>query len=563
LELPCVKPASILDRDSEYSFITTTIPAFLSTRHRLAECALVAIVHSLDFRVCAVRASLKVSGNRLTAGLSTGLAAGVAGAALLGSIGAALAECKPSHVKAPYFIRTMGPCGFNSETLSFRGKPAQQAMCLMRGMDATRNLAPTLEGLPPGLAKRVGETTDLPSRELLSDYLSKLNLEWDFAMYLWQPVARARDNDPDAPMAKYFVIHDTSGPNYGHRDFPGDINTNPKINNLKSFVCYDEWGKAHVVIDRMGDILVNHDFSIPWRETKFEQAAEFGGTLKGLFIHNEMIQPRRAGPHGGDSQSPDPAFTPAQYDRLALVYTVVSVRAGRWLIPAFHAALDADIRNGHDDPLNFKVESFADSIDRLMDKLQGSGQFQASNATTETDAQPDSPAAANGGFWVDALWGTPHKAAVVASPATSPAASSDDPPKLNLPSSADSSTEPVTNAGGSSAASGAASNAIIVPGPLMAVKPPAPHEAAQREKVAERSSEPPHREKSADTCTTHRVRGHLHRVCEPDRAAGHEHGKHAARTAERNSSQRGSGARHRGADSHQHSAGASSRHRRS
>jgi hypothetical protein len=563
LELPCVKPASILDRDSEYPFITTRIPAFLSTRHRLAECALVAIVHSLDFRVCAVRASLKASGNRLAAGLSTGLAAGVAGAALLGSIGAALAECKPSHFKAPYFIRTMGPCGFNSETLSFRGAPAQQAMCLMRGMDTTRNLAPMLEGLPPGLAKRVGETTDLPSREVLSDYLSKLNLEWDFAMYLWQPIARARDNDPDAPMAKYFVVHDTSGPNYGHRDFPDDINTNPKINNLKSFVCYDEWGKAHVVIDRMGDILVNHDFSIPWRETKFEQAAEFGGALKGLFVHIEMIQPRRAGPHGGDSQSPDPAFTPAQYDRLALVYTAVSVRAGRWLIPAFHAALDADIRNGHDDPLNFRVDSFADSLDRLMEKLQGSGQFQASNATTETDAQPDSPPDASGGFWVDALWSTPHKTVMASATAPSPAPSSDEPPKLNLSSAADSPAKSATNADGSPATSDAASSAAAVPGSPTAVKPPAPRDGGPHEKVVERSSAPSHREKSADTCTIHRVKGHSRRVCEPDRAAAHEHAKHAVRTAERNSSERGSGARHHGASSHQRSAGASSRHRRS
>ena len=152
----------------------------------------------------------------------------------------------------PYFIKTMGQCGFDSETLSFRGAPAQQAMCLMRGMDTTRNLGPTLEGLPPGLAKRVGETTGLPSREVLSAYLSKLDLEWSFAAYLWQPLSHARDNDPDAPAAKYFVIHDTSGPYYGHRDFPDDINVNPKVNNLRSFACADEWGKAHVVAQPHG-----------------------------------------------------------------------------------------------------------------------------------------------------------------------------------------------------------------------------------------------------------------------------------------------------------------------
>ena len=49
---------------------------------------------------------------------------------------------------------------------------------------------------------------------------------------------------------------------------------------------------------------------------------------------------------------------------------IASVRAGRWLVPAFHAAIDAHIRNGHDDPLNFDVQSFANSLDGVMAALQ-------------------------------------------------------------------------------------------------------------------------------------------------------------------------------------------------
>ncbi len=507
-----------------------------------------------------MRTSLKVSGNRLACGLSAALTAGLASAVLIGTTALAFAECRPNHFRAPYFIRTMGRCNFDIETLSFHGMPAQQAMCLMRGMDATRNLGPTLEGLPPGLAKRVGESSGLPSRETLSAYLSKLDLEWDFAMYLWQPISRAHDNDPDAPMAKYFVIHDTSGPNYGHRAFPDDINTTSKINNLKTFACNDEWGKAHVVINRLGDSLLNHDFAIPWRETKFEQAAEFGGALKGLFVHIEMIQPRRAGAGGGDGHSPDPAFTPAQYDRLALVYTVASVRAGHWLIPAFHAALDADIRNGHDDPLNFKVENFADSIDRLMEQLQGTGQYQASNATTATDAQPYAPSAVREGFWVDALWGTSHK---ILPP---PAAVADNPPKLNIPDSGD---NPAPSAEAASAPPPAAPSIAAIPSPAnitaqksVATDKSAGHEPAANDKLASRESEPARKEKSAETCNTHRVKGHVRRVCEPDRTAAHDHGKRSVRTADRGSSDKGN-VRHRGGDSHQHHAGASGRHRRS
>ena len=292
---------------------------------------------------------------------------------LLGSVQAGLSnECKPHHFRAPFFVKTMGACAFDPETLSYAGTPVEQAMCLMRGMDATRNLGPPLQSLPPGLTTRIGQTTGLPSRETLSRFLSGQNLETDFAAHLWEPVSRANDNDPDAPMARYFVIHDTSGPNYGHRGFPDNIDTDPQYENLADYACSDGWGRAHIFVNRTGDMLVAHDYSIAWRETKFEQAAEFGGALQGLFLHNELIQPRRSAPgHGGrnDAQSPDPAFTPAQYDRLALLYTIASVRRGQWLIPAFHAAIDADIPNGHDDPLNFDIDSFAGSLDRLAEKL--------------------------------------------------------------------------------------------------------------------------------------------------------------------------------------------------
>jgi len=215
------------------------------------------------------------------------------------------ADCKPDHFRPPFFVNTMGPCAFDWGALSFQGDPAQQARCLMRGMDKSRNLGPALESLPAALEQRVGLDRGLPSREALSRYLSKHDLEWDFAAYLWQPISRANDNDPDAPMARYFVIHDTSGPNYGRRPFPSDINGEAIFNKLADFKCDDGWGKAHVVINRTGEMLLSHELSIPWRETRFEQAANFAGTLKGLFLHTELIQPRKSAGrgrgNGGDS----------------------------------------------------------------------------------------------------------------------------------------------------------------------------------------------------------------------------------------------------------------------
>jgi hypothetical protein len=295
---------------------------------------------------------------------------------------AVLAGCKPDHFKPPFFIKSMGVCSFDSETLRYAGTPVEQAMCLMRGMDASRNLLPRLPSLPAPLASRIGQTTGLPSRAALSNYLAEQDLEGDFGDYLWLPVSRAHNNDLDSPMARYFVIHDTSGPNYRHRPFPDDIDESPKFNDLRRFYCPDGWAKAHVFISRTGELLVGHDYSVAWRETKFEQAAEFGDALQGLFLHNELIQPRRSvRGHGGrnDARTPDPAFTAAQYDRLALVYVVASVRAERWLVPAFHAAIDAQIPNGHDDPLNFDIDSFARSLDSLMVTLGRRDRVQASH----------------------------------------------------------------------------------------------------------------------------------------------------------------------------------------
>jgi hypothetical protein len=311
--------------------------------------------------------------------------------------------CKPNHFRPPFVIKTMGPCKFDPITLSFAGAPADQARCLMRGMDRTRNLNPALPNLPPGLANRVGSTAGLPSRDALSRYLaSRGDLQGQFGVYLPAPLSSAGDDDAEMPQARYFVIHDTSGPRYGHRAFPDDINTTSHINNLKNFECDDGWGKAHVVVSRTGAMLLNHDFQIPWRETKFELAANFLGALKGLFVHTELVQPRRsAGSASNDARSPDPAFTVAQYDALALLYTIASARRGQWLIPAFHAAIDGDIPNGHDDPLNFDIASFAESVDRVVEILDTPAELQAAIEAAAQNppadivtAAPDQPASA-------------------------------------------------------------------------------------------------------------------------------------------------------------------------
>ena len=301
------------------------------------------------------------------------LSVALALAMLCGAFDAAdAANCRPKRPRPPIVLKSMGPCEFNSETASFRGEPADQLRCLLRPLDRSRNLAPMLDAVPAAFAERAGQTTGLPTREALLTLLSRLDLEMDFGTYLWQPVARARDNDPEAAPARYLVIHDTSGPNYGRRPWPANLDEHPRINNLRNFRCADGWEVAHVVINRRGEMLLGHELAVPWRATKFERAKSFGTTLKGLFLHVELIQPRRAAPGRGrrnDALAPTPGFSDAQYDRLALVYTIASVRAERWLIPAFHAPIDAGIRGGHDDPQNFDLDAFATSLEALLVRL--------------------------------------------------------------------------------------------------------------------------------------------------------------------------------------------------
>ena len=297
----------------------------------------------------------------------------LAAATLCGSALEAYAQnCRPRSPRPPTPLAGMGVCEFNHETFSYAGEPAQQAKCLMRAADKTRNLSPQLESIPATLAGRVGQDIGLPERSALSAHLAESGLTYDFASFLWLPLSRARDNDPEAPQARYFVIHDTSAPFLGWSPFPADIDTNEKINNLARFACKDDWAIAHVFINRTGAMMLGRELSEPWRATKFERGTPFGNDLRGLFLHIELIQPRGVASHirgRNDARAPTPGFSAAQYERLALVYTIASVRAGRWLIPAFHTAIDAGIRGGHDDPQNFDIGTFAASIDRLIGKL--------------------------------------------------------------------------------------------------------------------------------------------------------------------------------------------------
>ena len=67
-------------------------------------------------------------------------------------------------------------------------------------------------------------------------------------------------------------FHDTSTPNYRAQPWPASIDDDPKINNLARYECDNKIERAHIFINRQGAILLAHDFTVPWRATKFEIA---------------------------------------------------------------------------------------------------------------------------------------------------------------------------------------------------------------------------------------------------------------------------------------------------
>jgi hypothetical protein len=262
----------------------------------------------------------------------------------------------------------LGNCKFDTNKLTFPGSAQEQAKCLLRPVKMMGNLGPVLNDLPKTLKQLVGQDVAI-DRSKIRALLTSFNLkEDDLGGSLDGPLSRAHNNASSAPMARYFVIHDTSQFHDGS-SFPA--NDDGELNNL---VQFKPKKAAHLFNNRLApassSFYAAHDFDTPWRATQLE--LKTGVAAKGLFIHVENVQPRRrnpANPKPNDNLAPDPGFTDAQYTKLALAYIVASRRAGTWMIPAFHAVLDSGGVGDHDDPQNFDLEKFDAELGNLIGKL--------------------------------------------------------------------------------------------------------------------------------------------------------------------------------------------------
>jgi hypothetical protein len=280
---------------------------------------------------------------------------------------------------------TESPCSFDRSTFTFVGTPIEQAKCLLRRVQIRGHLDAPLERLPEPLEDRIGKPVTITAADL-KRYLSAHGIApADIGGELDRPLSPADSTAPRGGGARYFVIHDTSTPNYV-ADFPENINEESWSGNNLNRV---DPNITHVYVNRLGQSRTVVDFgrTLPGQNAGTKFACCLGERRKGLFIHIELIQPRRCdssngrcGPYrpgsnianriSNDNIAPNPGFTKAQFDRLALLYVAASVRKGEWLIPSFHAPMDAKIQNAHDDPQNFDLAEWTGSLTALIAEIQ-------------------------------------------------------------------------------------------------------------------------------------------------------------------------------------------------
>jgi hypothetical protein len=266
---------------------------------------------------------------------------------------------------APAAAEEIGECHFDPQTLSFAGTPAEQATCLLRKVRLLGETEP--QPLPPVLRDLL-ESSGTPSAAQTAAAIAGFPEPY-------RAYAQGHRNRPVAQTAaglaaRYFVIHDTSTPFYGEQSFPRHLDRDHRINDFAPYIdgTFAEQPVAHIFLSRYGQIWAGHDFSEGWRATKLESRM-IGPAARGRFVHVELIQPRRFLKGYSDREhthGPIPGFSAAQYRQLAALYVYASARAGHWLIPAFHAAVDAGIPEAHDDPQNFELEKFAAALEALL-----------------------------------------------------------------------------------------------------------------------------------------------------------------------------------------------------
>ncbi|HEX8459734.1 MAG TPA: 3D domain-containing protein [Pyrinomonadaceae bacterium] len=250
------------------------------------------------------------------------------------------------------------------------------ARCLLRPVRRGGNLGTEPARLPAPLDNLIGRPLNV-SAEKLRAYLRTRGIdEADIGGAL--PFTAGRFA-PDLARARYFVIHDTSFPEINAPDFPTEINdASWRFNRLS--VWLGTRTPTHIFVNRVGQSATKANFNQNVNGTKYDSGRDASDPAErrrraaaraGQFIHIELVQPRRkSNPRTFFDLGPTPGMTRPQLERLAVLYVAASVRAGRWLLPAFHLAVDSPLRDAHDDPQSFDLDVWLDSLRNVLTEIE-------------------------------------------------------------------------------------------------------------------------------------------------------------------------------------------------
>jgi hypothetical protein len=257
---------------------------------------------------------------------------------------------------------------FDKPSLQFEGTKEDQAKYLLKHVKKNGLLDPALDTLPQALHNVLTNNTTVPEKNLLQAYLNRNNISND---EVGGALTESLSKTSAGITARYFVIHDASSPNFHQQPFPVNINDSTWNGNDLTIIKQASSKKAHIFVNRTGNSIAQNNLNMPWRATKFELSV-VGTPSKGLFLHIEMIQPRRTATSSAtrDEMAPEPGFSDAQLKRLALLYITASVRKGEWLVPAFHAVLDEGLADGHDDPQHFDLTKWSFILQSLINEIK-------------------------------------------------------------------------------------------------------------------------------------------------------------------------------------------------
>ena len=132
-------------------------------------------------------------------------------------------------------------CGFDRATVSYAGSPVEQARCLLRRVQPGGRPVAQPTALPAYLEGLVGTPVALTSRQLSMHLRAEGIAAADIGGDLSAPVSRTSGNLP----ALYFVIHDTSSPEYDTDPFGPEIDRpDSRVNRLARHRAGDELGRT-------------------------------------------------------------------------------------------------------------------------------------------------------------------------------------------------------------------------------------------------------------------------------------------------------------------------------